>query len=101
MDSENRNGADATGDGKTTTYSSVGSSLRQEASEDSSMGKRKKKTSPAWENFTVVTRVVDGVSELRAKCNHCNKDYAYEPHKQDIEVADHGDQNESLPPFQV
>ena len=82
MDSENRNSADAAGDGKTTTYPSFGSSLPQEASEDSSMGKRKKKTSHAWENFTVVTRVVDGVSELRAKCNHCNKDYVYEPHKQ-------------------
>lgn len=44
---------------------------------------KRKKNSPAWDNFTVITRLsYDGISELRAKCNHCSKDYAYDSHKQ-------------------
>ncbi|XP_024010678.1 zinc finger BED domain-containing protein RICESLEEPER 2-like [Eutrema salsugineum] len=61
---------------------SEGSSLPQSTTDDSAGQGKWKKTSPAWENFTVITKVVDGVSELRAKCIHCTKDYAYEPHKQ-------------------
>ncbi|KAL1198239.1 hypothetical protein V5N11_026908 [Cardamine amara subsp. amara] len=80
MESEKQSPADCGNMPKNRTAASEGSSLPQSNPEESKA--KRQRHSPAWENFTVITKVSsEGVSELIAKCNHCSKDYAYESHK--------------------